>query len=215
MRVEPFTGRNGNASDRSMPGPFIRIGPGAQCTCQENVACDGPRAQGGPLWVTMRCVRRGGCCDGTGGPPGCANARGHWPANRIRAAWSYVDSRYDTDLPIRGNCRITAGRTSRIPITVGQTLGTTSNSAEIVSRSRSYPRSGAKSQPAKTEDSIQMPAIAPSVERKNSDHVKPSVTSSIDGEKTKTNGTSALPMPSRKAVLPALKALASAIPAAA
>ena len=63
--------------------------------------------------------------------------------------------------------------------------------------------------------SIVMPRTQPTNVTLKSYQVKPLATSSSDGEKTNTNGTSALAMPSLKAVLPVLNGSLPAMPAAA
>ena len=60
-----------------------------------------------------------------------------------------------------------------------------------------------------------MPATQPRKASQKSGQLKPLATSSSEGENTNTNGTSALPRPSRKAVLPVLNGSAPAMPAAA
>ena len=60
-----------------------------------------------------------------------------------------------------------------------------------------------------------MPAMQPRKAIQKSGQVKPLATRSSEGENTKTKGTSTLPRPSRKAVLPVRNGSAPAMPAAA
>ncbi len=60
-----------------------------------------------------------------------------------------------------------------------------------------------------------MPTTQPKKVSAKSPQVKPLATSSSEGENTKTNGTSTLASPRRKAMLPVLKGSLPAMPAAA
>ena len=69
--------------------------------------------------------------------------------------------------------------------------------------------------PVKATPKQAIPSIAPIKVIVKAAQVKPSVTSNNAGEYTNTKGTKAFAMPNRKAVLPVLKGLDPAIPAAA
>ncbi len=76
---------------------------------------------------------------------------------------------------------------------------------------RSHIRSGARSQPEKAAESRVMLMMQEVVEPISSLQVKPGAMISIEGENTKTKGTSTLPSASRKAVLPVLNGSAPAM----
>ena len=99
------------------------------------------------------------------------------------------------------------------PMIVAVQSGATSRIAAKASRIRSIVEGRENSQPVIAAESVKMPSTAPPMARRKFGQVKSYVTSSSAGWNANTNGTSALPIESRNAVFPALKALAPAIPA--
>ena len=99
------------------------------------------------------------------------------------------------------------------PMIVAVQSGATSRIAAKARRTRSSIEGRENSHPVIAADSARMPSTAPPKASRKFAQVKSCVTSSSAGWNANTNGTSALPIDSRNAVFPALKALAPAIPA--